>query len=332
MATVGTTAFTLAEWAKRLDPMGNIDTIVEIMNETNEVLDDMLWIEANGPTGHRTTRRAGLPSPTWRRLNEGVPNTKGKTEQVTDACGISEDYGEVDKVLADLNGNTAEFRLSEDKAHIEGMSQDMADNVFHGNTNTDPEKIMGLGPRYSSLTGAYSDNILNAAGSGSDNTSIYLVVWGSDTICGIFPKGSKAGLTNQDMGEQTLFDADGNKYQGYRSHYQWLAGVCVRDWRYCVRICNIDVSDLKKDASSGADLIDLLTQAVEIPPSLGGGAGKRASIYCNKTIKSFLRRQIVNKDNVNLTMDEIAGKKVVAFDGVPVRRNDKILNTESVVS
>ena len=145
----------------------------------------------------------------------------------------------------------------------------------------------------------------------------------------IYPKGSQAGLSHRDLGEETLTDSNGGKFQGYRTHYKMNPGFSLRDWRYAVRIANVDVSELTKDASAGADLVDLITQALEQVPNLEMG---RAVIYCNKTIRSFLRRQIKNSNNVHLSMDEVAGKKVLSFDGVPVKKCDAILNTEAVVS
>src|SRR5262245_38158084 len=121
MATLPTINPTLLDLAKMTDPNGTIATIAEILNETNEILDDMSWIEGNLPTGHRTTMRAGIPMPTWRKLYGGVQPNKGTTVQVTDSCGMLEAYAEVDKALADLSGNTSAFRLAEDKAHIEGL-------------------------------------------------------------------------------------------------------------------------------------------------------------------------------------------------------------------
>ena len=119
MAVLSTTNPTLADVAKRYDADGKIDTIVELLSETNEVLDDMTFLEGNLPTGHRTTVRSGLPSSTWRKLNYGVQPSKSTTVQITDTTGMLEAYAEVDKALADLNGNTASFRLSEDRAFLE---------------------------------------------------------------------------------------------------------------------------------------------------------------------------------------------------------------------
>lgn len=214
MAVKGVNALTLADWAKRTDPNGKVDKIVELLSQTNEILTDMMFVEGNLPTGHRTTVQSGLPSATWRLLNYGVQPSKSTTVQVTDTCGMLETYAEVDKSLANLNGNTAEFRLSEDRAFIEGMNQQMAQTLFYGDTSVNPQQFMGLSSRYSSKSAGNGQNIIDAGGTGTDNTSIWLVVWGENTVHGIFPKGQKAGLQTQNLGEQTLTDASGGKYRG----------------------------------------------------------------------------------------------------------------------
>lgn len=334
MAVLATQNPTLAEVAKRLDPDGRIAMIVEILNQVNEVLDDMPWLEGNLPTGHRTTVRTGIPAPTWRKLYGGVQPTRSTTVQVTDNCGMLENYAESDKALADLNGNTAEFRLSEERPIIEGISQELAKTIFYGNEGTLPEQFTGLAPRFNSRSTAVSqsaDNVLHAGGSGADNTSVWLVVWGPQSVHGIYPKGQRAGLDMKDMGEVTIENVDGagGRMQAYRSHYKWNCGLSVRDWRYIVRIANIDLSDLTKDASAGADLIDLMVQALERVPSLSAG---RPVFYMNRDIRSFLRRQMKNAKNVLLNLTEVAGRHVLMFDEVPVRRSDAILNNEAVVS
>ncbi len=330
MGTLSTTNPTLADVAARMTADGKIDPqIVEMLNETNEVLDDMTVIEANGFTEHKTTVRSGLPAGTWRKLNYGVQPEKSRTVPVKDSMGMLETYAEVDKALADLNGNSAAWRLSEDRAFIEGMNQTMATTLFYGDSSADPEKFMGLAPRYNSLSAENAMNIIDAGGTGIDNASIWLIVWGPNTCHTIFPKGSAAGLQSRDLGEHTLTDAAGGRYQGYSTHYKWDIGAVLRDWRYVVRIANIDVSDLTKNAASGADLIDLMTQALELVPNVGMG---RPAFYMPRKLRSFLRRQITNKVAAStLTMEEIAGKKVVAFDGVPCRRTDALLLTEARV-
>jgi hypothetical protein len=324
MAAIGNTALTYTDWAKRYND-GRISVIVELLSQTNEILDDMRWVEGNLPTGHRTSVRTGLPQGTWRQLNYGVQPTKSTTTQITDACGMLETYSEIDKALADLNGNSAEFRLSEDKAFLEGLSQQLAQTLFYGNTTTSPEKFMGLAPRFNTASGpaAISQNVIDAGGTGADNTSIWLVVWGDLTVHGIFPKGSKAGLQMRDLGEQTLSDINGNRFQGYRTHYKWDAGLTVRDWRYAVRIANIDVSDLS--AVTPPDLTKFMIKATHKVPSLKTG---QPVFYMNRTGRQWLDIQAATKDNVMLKISEFEGRPVREFLGIPIRTCDQILNTE----
>lgn len=320
---------TLLDVAKRLDPDGKIAAIVEILNATNPVLDDLTFIEGNLPTGHRTTIRTGLPTPTWRKLYGGVQPTKSTTVQVTDSCGMLEAYAEVDKALADLNGNTAAFRLSEDAAHIEAMGQEMASTLFYGNEGTEPEAFTGLAPRYNSKSAQNADNIIDAGGTGSDNTSIWLCVWGPQTGFGIYPKGSTAGLQMTDKGQVTVENVDGNggRMEAYRTHYRWDAGLTIRDWRYFVRIANIDVSDLDTVANT-KKIIEWMIQASERIPELGKG---RAVFYMNRRLREKLRLGILEKISSNLTWETIAGERVMTFDDIPVRRCDALINTEARV-
>lgn len=327
---------TLLDLAKRLDPDGKIDVIAEILTQENPILEDMNFVEGNLPTGHRTTIRTGLPTPTWRKLYGGVQPTKSNTTQVTDSCGMLEAYAEVDKALADLNGNTAAFRLSEDRAHIEGMAQELASTIIYGNEGDQPEAFTGLAPRYNSLSAANADNIVSAGGTGSDNTSIWLVVWGEQTMHGIYPKGSRAGLDMQDKGQVTIESVDGagGRMEAYRTHYRHDCGLTVRDWRFAARVCNIDVSALTSDgtaadrAAAQKALITFMVQASERIPSLSKG---RAVWYVNRTIREQLRLGILEKIAGNLAWETVSGKRVMTFDDIPVKRLDAINNTEACV-
>ncbi|MGC0818503.1 major capsid protein [Pantoea agglomerans] len=327
MAVKGLTALTLADWGKRVDSNGKIDKIIELLGQTNPILEDMPFVEGNLPTGHRTTVRSGLPTATWRLLNYGVQPSKSTTVQITDSAGMLEAYAEVDKSLADLNGNTSEFRLSEDRAFIEAMNQQMAQTLFYGDTSVNPQQFMGLSSRYSSKAAGNGQNIIDAGGTGTDNTSIWLVVWGENTVHGIFPKGQKAGLQHQDLGEQTLVDANGGKYQGYRSHYKWDNGLTLRDWRYVVRIANIDVSDLSV-AGSAANIVTLMIKALHRIPNRGMG---KPVFYMNRTLGQALDLQSLDKASLALTVKETEGDWWTAFRGIPIREVDAILETEARV-
>lgn len=333
MATIGSAVLTLADWAKRVDPDGKVPSIVELLSQSNEILTDMLFGEGNLPTGHRVTVRTGLPSAAWRLLNNGVTVSKGTTAQIDEQCGILEAWSEVDKDLAELNGNTASFRLSEAQAFIEAMNQEMAQTLFYGNSGTAPEEFTGLSPRYSSTTAGNGQNVLLGGGSGSDNSSIWLVCWGANTLFGIFPKGSKAGLVHDDMGlvtVETTAGVGGQRMRAYQDRWQWKNGIALKDWRYAVRIPNIDISALVTKTSA-ADLIELMIKAIHRIPNLGMG---RPVFYMNRTIFEML--DIQRRDDVvtggGLRFENVDGKIQYTFRGIPIRICDALTEAETVVA
>jgi len=335
MAVLSTGALTLADWAKRLDPDGKVPVVAELLSQSNEILEDAVFMEGNLPTGHRVTIRTGLPAVYWRSLNQGVPSSKSTTAQVDEAVGMLEAYSRVDKDLAELNGNTSQFRLSEDSAFLEAMNQAQAQTLFYGNPASDPRQYLGLATRYGAISGANNaQNILNAVGTaGATNTSVWLVVWGDNTVFCPFPKGSKAGLIHEDTGQLTVYDNSGNPYQAFQTHYQWKNGLVVKDWRYVVRIANISVTNLVANASP-ADLISLMSRALDRIPNLANG---RACFYMNRTVYSFLRLQALNKSNYALAVEKGLNQfgtpsNWLSFEGVPLRRVDQILTTETQIS
>jgi hypothetical protein len=247
----------------------------------------------------------------------------------------------VDKDLAMLNGNTAQFRLSEDTAFLEAMNQTMATTLFYGNPSTDPKQFLGLAPRYSDIGAGSpnnSQNILDAGGTGSDNTSIFLVVWGDQTVYCPFPKGSKAGLMHEDLGEQTVYNSDGTRLQAFATRYQWKSGLVVKDWRYVVRIANIDVSDLigqtgTQEATDATNIIKLMARSVYRIPNMSVG---RAAFYMNRTVHSGLAIAALDKSqnvlNINQGLSQFGTpQSYLSFLGVPIRRVDALVNTETRV-
>ena len=334
---------TLYDVSHRLAPNGSIDVVAELLQQYNEILDDIPWIEGNLPTGHQSTLRTSKPTPTFRLLNQGVVPVKTTTGQIVDTCAILEARNHIDKDLAMLNGNTAAFRLSEDKGIIESLSDTLSSTLIYGDVSVYPERFNGLATRYFSLSTAYTTyaNIIDAGGTGSDNTSIWLVCWNPDKVFGIYPKGSQAGLVQRDLGEQSVVDPNtaGAYFQALVSFYQWKCGLCIRDWRYVVRIANIDVSSLLTASDStdtSCNLFKFMSKALDRIPPMGGGY--RPVFYMNETVRSMLRVKMLDKANLQLQMAQLTGgsiprpQGVLTFMGDPCRRIDSILNTETAIS
>lgn len=344
MAALGASVLTLADWAKRLDPQGNVPQIVEILSQTNRMLPDMLWKEGNLPTGERTVIRTGLPSVYFRMLNQGVPKSKSTTAQVDETCAILESRSEIDARIVEMNGTSAAFRLSESQAFLEAMNQKAASTLIYGSAS-DPSQIVGLANRYSSLTGsANSQNIISAGSvSGSDATSVWLIGWGANTVHGIFPKGSKAGLVHEDLGVGDAFDANNNRFRAYMDRFVWDMGLVVKDWRYAVRICNIDSSVLASDPTGATiNLIPLMIKALHRLPSYAGGmigndaeatyVGVKPVFYVNRTVREMLDIQAQNKTNLLLSVGNEEGNPKTMLRGIPVETMDSIIGTEATVS
>jgi hypothetical protein len=339
MGVLSSGALTLIDWAKRRDPDGKTARIVEMLAQVNEPLADMVYVESNEPSSHRLTLRATLPSVYWRSLNAGVAPSKSTTAQSVEGVAILEAWSEVDKHLADLSGDQAAFRLSEANAFLEAMAQEHAQTLFYGNVGTAPEEFNGFATRFAATSGTYGENIVQegstvgGGGSGSDNSSVWLVGWGENSVHGIFPKGSKAGIEHEDLGEVTVevtAGVAGNRMRAYQDHFVMRTGLVLKDWRYLVRIPNIDISNLVTK-SSAADLIQLMIKAIHRIPSLNSC---RPAFYMNRSCIEMLDIQM--RDDVmaggQLKYENVDGKPVMSFRGIPVRKCDALTETESAVA
>lgn len=320
---------------------GRIQKIVELMSKSNDALDDIPWSECNSGVVHKTTLRTSIPTPVWRMLNSGVPNGKSTTKQATYTCGMLEIYAEVDKaqvVLAangqvdDASSNAAASNAiaKENEAFIEGFNQEISRVMFYGDP-AHPQEPVGFTHFYNDGTGETQKNILNGGGSvNGQNTSIWLVCWGDRSVHGLYPRGTSAGLSEKFLGEVTLFDSEGQKYQGYRTHYQWYAGFAIEDPRCLVRIANIDVNNLITGGTGAADLIDLMMSAIYRLPK--EARGYRKAFYCRPEVMEILDKQTRKEVKYQLGYGDVFGRRVLTFrDGIPVREQEALLDTEDVV-
>lgn len=330
MATLNQQLLTLADHAKLFGPDGKPSVIAEMLSQTNEILDDMLWREGNLATGTRTTIRTGLPSGTWRALNAGVLPSKSTSATVDEPTGMLDALGIIDEKLAELNGATAQFRMQENKAFIEGISQQMASALFYANDGFNPGQFMGLSPRFSDKSAVNAQNIIDMGGTANANTSIWFVMWG-ENVHGIFPKGSQAGLDHKDMGVELVDDPQNSiaKFRAFRDYYSWSSGIALRDWRYVVRIANIDVEQLMTEGEAGATKIyNAMIRALHRVPMLRGGKG---AFYMNRGAAENIDVAALNLKNMRLSVGEEAGRIVTSVRGFPIRTVDALLNTEANV-
>lgn len=348
MPLLASNATTLADISRALGPDGTLAPWINIASQSNGILDTMQWAPGNLPTGNRTTQLVGLPQGTFRLLNRGVQPTTERTATVMDTSAMLETFSVVDRAAADMTNDPQRYRLNRDRAFMQGIAQQLSTALFYGNTAADPAAFNGLAVRYNSLSAPTGANVLDALGTGSNNTSIWLVVWGEDAICGMYPKGSVAGLQVRDVsGDQPIVNADGTRFMAYQTHFKWDCGLMVNDWRYAVRVCNIDVPALR--AGTGANVINQMIEALARVPVLPSGTGaingtagmgaeaapvnpgNQAFFYMNRRVLVALQQQFRSDPRAYLTIDMVAGKPITSFLGVPCVGVDSILNTEARV-
>ena len=166
---------TLVEIAKRTDPRGGAAAIAEILNEQNDIIQDMVWLEANDVFSHKTTRRLSLPEAEWRKLNSGVGTNSSRTMEVIDTMGMLEVYAEADVELVNAAPDPQAIRMQEAVAFIEGMGQQLANTTFYGDCLTNPERFTGFAPRLNATIQLNVDK--EGHTNSTQNTSVYFIQW-----------------------------------------------------------------------------------------------------------------------------------------------------------
>ncbi len=324
MAVTGFDALTLSDWGKRY---GDAKTcrIIEVLEEKNEILDDILFMESNQTKSHEIPLRAQLPEAHTRMINAGVPYSKSSTMQKVFTCAeiVAQSY--IDKALVDRHENGKDFRFSEETAFIQSLQRKAANLLFYGNQDREVKDFNGLVYYYDSLKpeNKTSVNIVDAKGT-KNLTSVYFVSWGKNNLFGFFPKGSKAGLIHEDMGIQKQKDKNDNNFYVYESQYTWNLGLALADWRSCARVCNIDLDSITDD-----NLIKYLITASEM---MEPDSSAKQVVYMNKQMRTRLRNAKISFKNTHLSYDMVEGKKVTFFDEIPVRRVDAITLNETKVA
>ena len=334
MSAIGYTYPGLIDMMKAKDPDGSMADTVNMLLQENAMLEDAVTRECNGGTNHKTSIITQLPDAYWGRLNKGIKGSKAGRAQVEDTTGFLEARAQVDCRYEEVEPNFNAFRLDENATFLEGMSQEMQRSLLYEDEKSNTDRITGLAPRFNSLAAANGSQIIDAGGTGSDNTSVWFVTWGLDSCHMITPKGSPSGLKRNDDGKVPVADGNGDTYMAYQDTYRWHNGLCVRDWRKIVRIANIDVSDL---AAGTVDIYKYMRKAFyqgkgfrQMDKLDERGRG-RTAIYCNKDVFEALDAAGTNTTNVRLRPMEVEGKEVMSYRQFPIRQVDQLLSEETRV-
>lgn len=340
MSALGSGLLTLVDVAKSKNK--EIGKVAEVLLQHNEMLNDIPYMEMNEGTIHKEDIRSALPAVYYRKANQPIPASKSTIEERSFQACHFESKSQIDKAVAQRGGmdRVAYNRWNQAQGHLQAHANELASLAVYGSPSSSNLKTAGFFDIYSTLATSEPtyNQIVDGGGSGSDNCSILKVHWGEQSVFGIYPKGTTAGLSRTDhsAGGKLVkipgLDENGaaGDFWGYEEDFETDHGLVVKDYRQCARIANIDVSNLVS-GSSAADIIDLMISANYKIHTLSNGKGVW---YCNRTVEAHLHKQALTKvgAGAGLTFENFEGKPVLSFLGCPVRRMDAMLNSEAAVT
>lgn len=336
MATLNSQFPSLTDVIKLINPNGMAAKVVNVLDQLNEIVDDMVAVECNNGDGHVVTVENTLPAVAYRMLNGGTTPTFGTHAQFTEATAMLEQRSLVDVKVAGYRKDPENYRFVQSRMVLEAMIQQTVSTIFYGNALTDPTSFTGLSPRYSSLSGDTSANIINGGGAAGSQFSIWLINWSDMGLQWLYPdnlEGGTAGIKHTNLNTFELQNAAGVTNAMMTVHgdkYEWDGGICLNNYKNVVRICNLDLTDLQ-DETNEPNIPQLMNDAYHCLKDRSMG---RISWYMNRTARKYFERQC--KQNVaaggQLSYDVVDGKRMTSYMGIPVKTVDQLTIAESVIS
>lgn len=336
MANLDNTQYTLANAMTSTTPDGALLEVINTVEKENEIIGRLPWFAANKPFENLSARTTKVFEPSARVANEGAVEGVNDKEQVIDTLIHYETLIKPDELILRAINDAAQWYADEINFTAQGFSNAFADQIISGDSLDDPGKtIDGLAKRYNNLPASATDKtdrnytVVSGGGSGSDNTSIYLVGVGKKGVHGIYLKNGTSGLTINRKGRELVTASNGGQYYAETTQMTWDVGLVATNYRAAGRICNIDVSDLSADASTGANLsnvmIDLQTKVKVM--------GLTPYWLVNDTIHIYFHQQASNKANAQIMWNkDDRGDMKLFFGGIQLIKMDSIGVAEATIS
>lgn len=343
------TWLTLADLGKLYDPENNLGVAkqIDMTWQANEILQVIPWIMCNDKTKHMILQSVGLPTVYETQFHGGTLPSTGVDAQMWVPTAYFTSLEEIPVRMAKTTGNPEALRWSRAKKHYEAHAQNAASAAFYGNVLTDADSLPGLSFMYSSSTAVNGQNVIKAGGAGADNASMWLMGFGDDAICGLYPEGAMAGVEHTYAGEVWTENAGGvaggtltlKRELVYRDHFSWMMGVLNANWKWAVRVCNISVNSLVSGVND-ANLIQLAESAVHRLPTTSirtpdpNSPVRRVAWMMNRTLRLFVDRQ--SRQQVaaggQLKYEVVDGMQREIFHNVPMYTVDQLGIAETLVA
>jgi len=301
-----------------------------VIESSTPLFADAIWMEANEKLSHIFGQVVKYATAERRAINKGVGTGISQRAKFAEGITMFALYGEVDELLVNMSNDPAAFLADEGAVVAQGIGEQMEDAILYDNAAADPNQIVGISPRMPKHRGATTgkpDTVYSCgAGAASDATSCYIIQWGADRVHMVYPKGSPAGLKREERGKVDIQLTDGTKYPGYRSYYELSAGLVVRNPRCIARVSNVETLP----SSDAPITFDALVTAMNA--MYKGGEG--SVIYAPQRVITKLQLLATAPGTTNLYVDwqSLGGRKVLTFNGSPVRLAERIVYTEALTT
>lgn len=335
MAALSTQRKNLIEWSQHFH-RGKVLPEIQMLAQENAVVMDMPFVQCNDGTTHLYNLQTALPTVAATMYGEGTPESKSQKAQERQTCTMLTGFSTVEKDLAEIGGQAGAIRAQEDANFAEALKQLFAQQVIYGNRASNVRHIFGFATLYNSLSGVKAKNVISCGGTTANaQCSAIIVNWGPD-VYGIFPEGTTAGYTKEDLGVQVKTLSNGNQLVVLQTKHKWHIGLVVEAWQSVVRICNIEVAHAQALTNNQAptSFNNVLHKLVNARLRIRR-PGKKV-MYCNDTLYACLMRIAMEKSSSVVTLVQ-ASTQFGSFEelriyDMAVRRVDQMLDTEAVVA
>lgn len=334
MAVIGSTVLNTIDILRQRGPDGKATAEqINLMTKLSPVYRYARSGPCNAGQKHKHNIMMKLPAVAWGRLYKGTPASKSGFAQVEDTTGFIEGRVEVDVRQLKLHpGEENVVMMNEAEGQLEAIAQTFETAFFYSDVITTPDQFKGLAARYNvKATSGAGRQIIDAAGESSNNTSVWFVTWGDKYTSLIHPQGMTSGVTREDKGEQRTTDADGDPYYVREELWTLHCGVSVGDYRYNVRIANINVTNL---LAGTVDMYAWMRKAYYRLKSRTIPGGQQM-IYMNADVLEALDAANTNDsgtDNfIRLSRMQLDGEEVSSYRRIPIMETEHLLNTEARV-
>lgn len=343
MVAFATDNLTMLDIAKAMDATGQTveSSVAMLLAQTNEILQDQVLVEGNLINGYQGSIQTGLPKVYYKMIGEPVRSSKATKAQISEGCSILEGRSLVEVDLLGGATGIAKERVFQSNAFMEAFMQRDASTMFYGSA-ANPKEYVGLANRYRSSTDGNGANILSAGGT-TNLTSVWIIAWSDNTIFGTTPMGIKSGIEHKYLGEITITELDSEQHEVMREvhadRWKLRKGLFVKDWRWGIRIANVDTVALKNGtgtqaANARTNIVYKIEEGLSLLPSR---QGVKIAIYGNRAVLAGLRA--LGRDMSQATVETAKGFNqfgkdifTTSIEGIPFRICDQLIKAETLVA